>query len=280
MSVVGPGTKLVFCEGKPDSLDAALLNELVTKANVLIVPAGGKQGLRAFIDGYLARYGNTPPQFIAFRDRDFDVRPSDIPALQALPGSKPVFASHCSCVESYLLEPEILHMYWLERSQDPDGRRGETPPVAEIAQWMEESAREIRDYQAVRWALAALKPGPRWPEVRTTWTEGSGHLPDSLAMDQCTENALALVTQYGDQTAGVNERALRERVEQFARQFESDSFWQQRLYRVWFHGKDLCKAMQRQRPNDISLRHFFQWAAKEADLLAHPDLKQLADKLN
>jgi len=52
MSVISQG-KLLFCEGKPDSLDYASLSRLVNQT-VTVIPAEGKQGLKTFAKGWLS----------------------------------------------------------------------------------------------------------------------------------------------------------------------------------------------------------------------------------
>jgi hypothetical protein len=74
VSVISLSTKLLFCEGKPDSLDYAILARLVGNPNI-VIPAGGKYGLGAFIQGRLSSYLNQKPSYLAFRDRDFDAVP-------------------------------------------------------------------------------------------------------------------------------------------------------------------------------------------------------------
>jgi hypothetical protein len=76
--VISSSTKLLFCEGKHDSLDYAILARLVGNPNI-VIPAGGKYGLGAFIQGRLSSYMGQKPSYLAFRDRDFDaVPPSEI----------------------------------------------------------------------------------------------------------------------------------------------------------------------------------------------------------
>lgn len=41
---------------------------------------------------------------------------------------------------------------------------------------------------------------------------------------------------------------------------------------MWFHGKDLKKAMQKEWPHSISLDKFCAWATAHLELSKHPDL--------
>jgi hypothetical protein len=281
MSVTGRGTKLVFCEGGSESLDIRLLNRLLLgHPNALVVPVGGKWGIRAFMDGHLSTFpANSQPEFVAFRDRDFDAVPGTTPKLIELPGVKPIFLSHRACVENYLLDAELIHEYWDRNRETPKWSHGASPGADQILEWMETAAKEIADYQAVRWALSRLKPGKRWPEVPTTWTDGSGDLPRSLQRDDCLPQARRLIESFERVTKGVSEKLFDQQVEQYLNQFGLPSFWEHRDYRIWFHGKDLQKAMQRSRPDRISLKHFFSWAVDQVAWGEHPDLLELAEKI-
>lgn len=285
MPVTASGTMLLFCEGRPESLDASLLNHLLRgQTNKLIVAANGKHGFRAFIDGHIAahtvgRQGVPFPRFIGFRDRDFDVSPPQSPKLIRLDGDKPIFLSYRACIENYLLDPRLIGEYWAESSLGPAWRHGAPPSADDIGEWIRLAAKEITQYQATRWALASIKPGNRWPEVRTTWTEGSGHLPTDLAAESCLARAKQLVGDYASQTSAVSEQMLMKSFAVYAAQFCAEEFWTQGAYLVWFHGKDLRKAMARLRPTWISLSAFFDWAIDHVNAESYPDLAELKAKL-
>jgi hypothetical protein len=279
--VAGSSRCLLFCEGKPDSYDVAILNRLVSGPSFQVVPAGGKYALPAFIEGYVGGKEHQG-RLVAFRDRDFDAEPTDQVTLLRLPVSrqKEIYLSHRACIENYLLDPELIHRYWDESSEGPKWSHKKPPAPKSIRSWIEESARDIADYQAVRWALAKLKPGDPWPSVRSTWMPNSGKLPDDLAFAPCLECALELVKRFRCATLPVNKRALAAHADQFRRRFQEESFWKTGAYMVWFHGKDLKKAMNKRRPGWISLDPFCQWAAERLDWANHPDLGQLARLLS
>jgi hypothetical protein len=281
MMVTGSDTTLLFCEGMPESLDARLLNHLLRgQTKKLVIASRGKYGLRSFIDGYLASYLATPT-FFGFRDRDFDVEPPNTVALIVLPGRKPIYLSYRACVESYLLDPALIDTYWVENDRlgGRVWRHGPSPGVAVIQEWIQAAAESIRHYQAARWALASIKPSNRWPEVRTTWTDGSGHLPASMASEFCLEQAKRLVLEYAAQSGSVSEQVLVERFQEYVKKFTSDTFWSRYEYSVWFHGKDLQKAMERVRPNSFSLTRFCSWAVDRLVPTAHADLMDLKARI-
>ena len=96
--VVDPASGIIFCEGRPGSLDDLLLGHLMPAGRALIQPAGGKQGIRAFIEGYLGSYPGAQPSYLAFRDRDFDFEPPERPHLIRLPGEKPIWLSYRAAI--------------------------------------------------------------------------------------------------------------------------------------------------------------------------------------
>jgi hypothetical protein len=65
----------------------------------------------------------------------------------------------------------------------------------------------------------------------------------------------------------------------YREKFLGSEFWEKEQYLVLFHGKDLKKAMQRNRPNTISLKHFLNWAPSNLELTKHPDLLELENKI-
>jgi len=276
MSVIaGSSHGLLFCEGTPGSYDYAILNRLIPGASFQVVPSGGKYGLPSFIEGYLGGKEHRG-RLVAFRDRDFDAEPTSDAALLRSPISqrREIYLSHRACIENYLLEPELIHRYWDESSKGPKWSH-KTPPTQEsIRTWIEEAAREIADYQAVRWALAKLRPGDSWPSVQSSWLPGE-KLPNDLSFNPCLESALDSVNRFRCTALPVNKRALMAQADLFRRRFDEKSFWTAVLYVIWFHGKNLKKSMNRKQPGWISLDPFCKWAADQVDYTRHPDLVEL-----
>ncbi len=277
--VLAPSLKITFCEGRPKSLDDLLLGHIMPLGQVYIQPVGGKYGMRAFIEGYLGSYGGAQPGYVGFRDRDFDVEPPEHPELVRLPGEKPIWLSHRAAIENYLIDADLFRQYWTERESTPGWVHGPALSVDEIERHIRESARELADYQAVRWALAKLKPGPRWPNVRTTWTRGSGVIPSSLDYGDCVDQAHQLVTSFQDQIQDVRSDRLQEYAQAYRQQFDDARFFEESKYLVWFHGKDhLVELCRRLAPN-FPRRHYASWAAQHVDIRKHPDLQQLVEQL-
>ena len=276
--VVAPSVKIIFCEGGRDSLDALLLGHLMPVGQVFIQPVGGKQSMRAFIEGYLDSYPGAQPEYLGFLDRDFDVEPPERPELILLRGEKPIWLCHRAAIESYLIDADLLQQYWIERESTPGWAHGPSLPIDEIEYHIRESARELADYQAVRWALAGLKPGPRWPEIHTTWTKGgSGDIPSSLDYDDCIAKGCQLVSSFQDRIQGIHLGRFQEYAERYRERFSDYRFLEQDGYLIWFHGKDhLAQLCRRLAPN-FPRRNYANWAAEHIDVGKYPDLKQLVD---
>ncbi|BAZ13342.1 hypothetical protein NIES4071_51810 [Calothrix sp. NIES-4071] len=284
MSVVGD--KVIFCEGKQSSLDFRLINRVIENLSVnkpTIVPSGSKFTFSVFVEGYFSRIETTNKKYIVFRDRDFDIKPpNDIQLLKF--GS--MFLTHRACVENYLLNSDLIHNYWvtryIEKQNNPISRwgHGNSPGIIAISTWIEQAARSLQDYQVVRWALADLieSSGSR-QQLRTTWTGGSGKLPSSLTILDCQNEALMLVNQFQQAISTVTQDRFLASIAAYQQQFSQPNFWSDKQYLIWFHGKDMQKAMQQQQSQYISLNAFFDWALNQMDINQHPDLIELQHRI-
>jgi hypothetical protein len=276
--VVGPISRIVFCEGRPGSMDDLLLGHLPLLGQVLIQPIGGKYGMGAYIEGYLSSYPELQPDYLGFRDRNFDVEPPELPQLIRLRGEKPIWLSHRTTVENYLIDADLIHKYWVEREDTPAWTHGPALSNEEIVGHIQESARELADYEAVRWALAKLKPGPRWPEIPTTWTKySSGDIPASLVYQDCIDQACQLVLSFNAQIQDVHSGRFKEYAQTYRQRFNDKYFVEKRKYLVWYDGKDhLVQLCRRLAPN-FPRRHYADWAAENVEVSKHPDLQQVVE---
>lgn len=291
MSVVS-GRKTIFCEGKQTSLDSRLLNKVVE--NLLgdkptIVAAGSKFTFSIFVQGYFSREEVVNQRYIVFRDRDFDAEPTASIQLLQLGnrlGHGSVFLTYRACVENYLFNADLIHNYWVtkyaEKLENPSSRwgHGDSPGIEVISAWIETGARSLQDYQAVRWALAdLLQMSAARVQLRTTWTRSSGQLPSSLALQDCRVQAVELINQFTQAVATVTQDRFEESLTTYQDRFAQEEFWTQQQYLIWFHGKDLQKAMQRQQSQYISLDAFFDWAIPQLDITQHSDLMELRTRI-
>jgi hypothetical protein len=287
VSVVSGG-RTIFCEGKPSSLDYKLLGQIVKDVlgdQCTIIPAGGKFTLANFAEGYFFPYDRVSQRYIIFRDRDFDTQPtSGIQLLQlnTKRGKRSTALTHRSCIENYLLDSDLIHSYWsakhIERIENPNSKwsHSDSPGIGAIEEWIETSAKNLQFYQAVRWALGDLQSmSSAREQLKTTWTGGSGKLPESLELESCKLQALELVNQFRQAVEPVAPVNFEERLDLYKEDFTKEDFWVQRQYLIWFHGKDLQKEMQKQKPGYISLTPFFDWAVEQLDISRHPDLMDL-----
>jgi len=291
VSVVS-GRKNIFCEGKQTSLDSRLLNKVVE--NLLgdrptIVATGSKFTFSIFVQGYFSRDATGNQQYIVFRDRDFDAKPTaNIQLLQLgnRLGHSSVFLTYRACVENYLFDADLIHTYWVakyaEKLENSSSRwgHGDSPGINVISGWIETAARSLQEYQAVRWALAdLLQMSAAREQFKTTWTGGSGQLPSSLALQDCRVQAVELINQFTQAVATVTQDRFEESLATYQHSFVQEEFWVQQQYLIWFHGKDLQKAMQRQQSQYISLKAFFDWAIPQLDITQHSDLMELRTRI-
>lgn len=297
MSVASGNGVIIFCEGKEESLDYRLLDRLVSEldARPTIVPSGSKFDFSAFSRGYFSSKEITRKKYIIFRDRDFDIKPISTIQLLELPRSRtsqhpiPIFLSYRSCVENYLLEPNQIDQYWQERyseklENNSKWGHGDSPGIAVITAWIEEAARNLQFYQAVRWALGDLTNiSAAKSHLKTTWTAGSGQLPTSLAPQFCRDEAINLINNFLQAASEVTIEKFETQLTYYQELFDTEAFWKNQQYLVWFNGKDILKEMARQKndypPLTGAKSQFPEWAIKNFDIDQHPDLAELREKV-
>lgn len=279
---------VIFCEGDRNSLDQLLLRRILQQYPIAnrpqIVPAGGKFTFTQFAQGYFFPNKLSQQKYLVFRDRDFDAIPTTDPKLIQLGR---MYLTHRACIENYLLDAELINSYWQEKyaqkQENPTSKwgHGDSPGVEEIATWISESASSLIDYQAVRWALGDLlrNTGAR-SQLKTTWTGGSGQLPPSLTLADCATEAINLINQFRQAVDAVTLDSFQASLTQYQQQFAEAKFWQQQEYLIWFHGKDIQKAMQNQRQDYISLKDFMKSVIPQLDIAQYPDFLELKDKIS
>lgn len=274
--VVDPSVGIVFCEGTPGGVDGVFLGNILPLGRLYIRPVGGKRGMPAYIDGFLGSYSGAQPRYLGFRERDFDVEPPESAKLTRLHGEKPIWLSYRTVIENYFVDADLITEYWTAQQETAAWRYGPVPCEGDIEHRIMESARGLIGYQSVRWALARLKPGPRWPEIHTTWTRyGSGHLPASLGFRDCLRCADQLVTAFQKEVGGVGGGQLQEYAQEYQERFSQESFLSEHKYLVWFHAKDLLAQLCKHLVPSFPRRHYVNWAAEHVDVGKHPDLQEL-----
>lgn len=287
MSVVS-SNKIIFCEGKQKSLDVQLLErvlETLPTERPTIVSSGSKFTFSVFAQGYFFPQEIGNQRYLVFRDRDFDAKPPEEVRLIQL-GYQPFWLTHRACIENYLLEPDLIDAYWREKyieKQENNSRwgHGDSPGIDRITQWIEAAARSLQEYQAVRWALGELLlTSTTRSQLKTTWTGGSGQLPLSLALQDCRTEALALINEFKQAVETVTLDRFESNLNTYQQHFNQVEFWLQKQYLIWFHGKDIQKEMQKQEPQYLSLKTFFNWAVARINVERYPDLSELRNKIS
>jgi len=148
-------------------LDTVFIHQIIPSGQAQIKPVGGKEAMRAFIEGHIAGY-TSPPKYLGFRDRDFDVEPPETPQLIALHGPKPIWMTYRACLESYFIDAELLHQYWSKSASGPKWKYGPSPSIATFA-----LAAFINSYEN-RQLL---------PQINAAYEDGPEPLPQGEARD-------------------------------------------------------------------------------------------------
>jgi hypothetical protein len=94
-------------------------------------------------------------------------------------------------------------------------------------------------------------------------------------LDKCRTEAVQLITRFREAVDAITPEKFEENLDKYQEQFSQEEFWRQKQYLIWFHGKDIQKQMQKQKPQYISLSHFFAWAISNFEINQHPDLMEL-----
>ncbi len=275
---------VLFCEGKETSLDYLVFNKLLTQqslANITLIPLNGVGSSTAFVDGYIRRGGVLKIDRAYFiRDRDFDfpipVQPGIIEVKRngGLANNVSIYSSYRTTLENYLINARILHEFLSDQT-----------PISQcdVQKLIENAARSILDYSIVRHALGKLRKSI---SLNTTWVpQGSGTLPDLTtlgSLDACRAKAHELINTYQREVAPLNIANFDQYLDSFQAQFSPSGFIQNDDYLVYFHGKDLQKAITKQ-VNDINIQLswpiYYKFAIDRIDFYRFEDYQQLMNIL-
>ena len=263
-------SKLLFHEGE---YDGDVLHRVVDGlANVRVIRANGKYGLAAFMQGYQtanSRSVTAPGRLMAFRDRDFDFPVSDTESLiQPVQANQRV--SYRTTIENYLITPDILAAFNHEKGLGFD----ELADSEQARNLLDTTARELTAYSAVRHALGATRRPTR---LGTTWTNGSGHLPEKLTFDACKQAAMDLINAHQQDTQTISVSTFEAHLTAFQQQFSEEAFIEQGQYLVYFHGKDLMKRVSQQIGAAFPVRLYYRYALDHFDYKQFPDLVELRE---
>jgi hypothetical protein len=285
-SIIDPsGNRLVFCEGKPDGFDYLLWKRILIEEihpdvqdplRIQIEPLGGKQAAKNYARGYTR---DKIDNWVIIRDRDLDE--------EFTGGTVPItwdkgtiILTGYTCLESYFLSPELLDRYLDHKKIGiSDG----------IANTLQDTLEELRDYQAVRWGLQkirrivrasgqALKPQRRDGlfDLPNRLTEDDGTLPPNLAT--CVEDGKKLCSDFNQLFMIVDPDQFHTFYLEYLNRFDGDSFWNNE-FKYWFHGKDVLKRwihiLKQRYKIDIGYDAYCKWCLANMDWQQHPDLIEI-----
>lgn len=289
MTVVN-SNKFIFCEGKSTSLDYRLITRIlkdIPSETITIIPSGGKFSFSSFINGYFSSTTTNNRKYLIFRDRDFDLKPTKDTRL--IKGDQPkTWLSYRACIENYFLDAELINNYWqyyYQKKQELPNLKwghGNSPGITTIAEWIRLAAQNLTDYQAIRWSLAdLLNSSVAKKQLKTTWTGSSGKLPPSLSLSELKTKAIELISDFRATVDLVTIERFEENFRNYQQQFNQESFWQQKQYLIWFHGKDIQKQMQKQESRYIAFNSTFNdWAIDNLEITKHQDLLELQSNIS
>ena len=283
--------KFIFCEGGANSLDRKILEKTMAGLSSfpIIVPSGGKGNMPNFMLGYMQKESSVVERkdenAIGFRDRDFDAPVPGTPQL--VKGNNPkIYLSHRATIENYLLHPKVLFQF-VHENKIPIN----IGSIEDANMIFREEAEKLKYYSAARHSLGAVR---QRVNLGTTWTAGSGTLPISLERDVCFREAFGLVEEMQNLANGMTEDVrglIDENGEdniltngRFKRVFDyfcgkfDERFFESKQYMVWFHGKDLQKAISQREAFSacqFPFKKYYEFALKNFDYTVFPDLVEL-----
>ena len=255
----------IYCEGKRGSHDYDILEKVLgdLRPNIEIKPIGGKMGSKAimsYVEGSTLSAAKAD-DYLMFRDRDFD---KPVPEKEELIKDGHVLFSYRTTIENYLLDYQLIFNYI--NGKNP----GFFASFFDGLYLMNEAAYDIKDYQAVRHALGALRDGVSFG---TRWTEKDGVLPSSLGLDECIAEAYDLIRPIKIKSDRWTKSELTQNVELFLTIFDK-GFFDRQDYLVWFQGKDLAKSICN-RLDNFDLGSYYKYAKEQFDYTKFADLVEL-----
>jgi hypothetical protein len=256
----------IYCEGKRGSHDFDILEKVMDGLNCAITPLGGKRGTNAIIE--FNEKGKTVHSdfYCMFRDRDFDF---PIPYIEELTfdGNK-TYCSYRTTIENYLFDIKLFFAFLEEKKLKEIYHIHSEDETIKL---FIETAKSIKYYQSVRHTLGKIRFGNSF---ETTWTKGSGYLPEKLDLDTCKNEGAKLVydAKYKAQLYWQHIRYCKE-LNNFVSLFD-DTFFTELKFLIYFQGKDFAKALT----NKIAgfpLKQYYSFVKEKFDYKKYKDLVEL-----
>ena len=254
----------IYCEGKRGSHDFDVLEQIVGDI-ATIKPIGSKWGANAVVE-FVEKGATKSDFYFFFRDRDFDC---PVPKEEKLSfdGNKTYF-SYRTTIENYLFEISLF-LGFLEQNESKAKYGILTED--DVKNIFIETAKNIKDYQAVRHTLGQLRFANSFG---TTWTDGSGHLPEKLDIDTCkTEGWKLICSVVSKNNSEWTEHNFQTKLNEYLHLFD-DNFFTELQFLIYFQGKDFAKALTNKLPN-FPLKNYYKFAKKHFDYEKFGDLVEL-----
>jgi hypothetical protein len=258
----------IYCEGKRGSHDFDILEKVVGDM-ATIKPIGGKRGASAIIE--FAEQGTAKSDFCClFRDRDFDC---PVPVKEELTFDRnKTYFSYRTTIENYLFDTTVFYDFLIENKlQEIYHLHSEI----DVKNMFIDTARKIKNYQAVRHALGKLRFANSFD---TTWTGGSGNLPISMMLDECRKEGWNVIEKNKNHVdiewTKIN---FNKTIDDFISLFDVD-FLNDLKFLVFFQGKDFAKALTNNLQN-FPLKNYYKFAKEHFDYKKFVDLVQLRNIL-
>lgn len=261
----------VYCEGKHGSLDARLLNRLLSPQpvgafRIEIEPIGGKVGWSKFFDAY-AQNSN----YVAFGDRDLDKPPTldekGHAQLQPRRKNNREYLTGLPCIESYFLDSSLFSRY-LDTINKPSGLTEK-----DLTHTLQDVANELKYYMAVRWALAKLRNSIA--EFNQLGDVPAESLVESACLEAARRNIAELRSHYAQRVraASVTLRQFDDAYDQYRAEFTATAFMDHQRFITWFDGKDMIgRWVARARVKYVTVRDYCNWAVDKIDFQKYRDL--------
>ena len=253
----------IYCEGKSGSHDYDILSQVIDGLNVTIQPIGGKRGANAIIE-FVEKGTSQSDFYLLFRDRDFDC---PVPETEKLSfDEKKTYCSYRTTIENYLFDMKIFHDFLQEETLQ---KKHHLHSEADVKNIFIEVAKEIKDYQAVRYTLGELRTGVSF---NTTCTKGSGELPENLDLNNCKSEAWKMI-ESAKTNANWTQEIFQTTLQKYLDKFD-DKFFNNLQFLIFYQGKDFAKALTNKLQN-FPLKNYYKYAKNNFDYTKFKDLVEL-----
>lgn len=268
----------IYCEGNKDSFDKQILdfilNDIIGK-RPLIEPLGGKKGVGSLIKFDSAKLIK-PSFYFFFRDRDFDEPVSikdELKIIDKKDSNQKIigkhFYSYRTTIENYLFDYKTLFNFLKKENLL---QKNNIKNEDDVKNKMIEAAKIIKNYQAVRHTLGALRENLDLGTSFLSNNKSSGDLPSDLSLAHCKKEALDKIKLIKANI--IKWDKFEEKLQEFLNIFEKDYFYDDMQFLVWFQGKDYSTSLSRILV-EFSSKSYFDFSIKKFDYKKFPDSVQL-----